>query len=343
MGKAGHSEKRRLLNYLCAQWLGCVVFTVQPLIARSRQSPSGEIRMSTKHLAVLAASFILLSPASLHGQHASSAANATHAPRPMSSGYAPVNGLRMYYELHGTGRPLVLIHGGGSTITTTFGTILPTLAKTHRVIAVELQAHGHTSDRNAPSRFEQDADDVAELMRQLQVDQADVLGFSNGGNTAMQLAMRHPGRVRRLILASTFYKRTGMDASFWTGMDNSRFSDMPQLYKDEFLKITHDSAALLTMYDRDATRMRTFQDWRDEDIRSIQAPALVVIGDHDVIRPEHAVAMYRLLPRGRLAVLTGTHGSYMGEALSPDRNSKVPALFAAMVDEFLAGPATDTR
>src|SRR5690242_11657662 len=94
--------------------------------------------------------------------------------------YATVNGLKMYYEIHGSGQPLVLIHGGGSTIKSTFGRILPDLAKTHRVIAVELQAHGHTADIDRPLSFEQDADDVAALLKQLHIEKADVMGFSNG-------------------------------------------------------------------------------------------------------------------------------------------------------------------
>src|SRR5882672_649217 len=98
-----------------------------------------------------------------------------------SSGkYAQVNGLKMYYEVHGNGFPLVLIHGGGSTIGTTFGRILPVLAKTHKIIAVEMQAHGHTADINRPLSFKQDADDVAELLKQLHIGKADIFGFSNG-------------------------------------------------------------------------------------------------------------------------------------------------------------------
>jgi len=106
------------------------------------------------------------------------------------SAHAPVNGIQMYYEIHGAGQPLVLIHGGGSTIYTSFGRILPLLAKKYQVIAMELQAHGHTSDRDAPESFAQDADDVAALLHQLNISEADILGFSNGGQTAMQLAMR---------------------------------------------------------------------------------------------------------------------------------------------------------
>src|SRR3982751_5769147 len=115
-----------------------------------------------------------------------------------TAGYAPVNGLKMYYEIHGSGKPLVLIHGGGSTIQTTFGKVLPMFAKHHKVIAVELQAHGHTADRDTPESFEQDADDVAALLRYLKIDKADILGFSNGGSTTMQIAMRHPEFVNKI-------------------------------------------------------------------------------------------------------------------------------------------------
>jgi len=249
--------------------------------------------------------------------------------------YASVNGIKLYYEIHGSGTPLVLIHGGGSTITTTFGTILPMLAKNHQVIAVELQAHGHSSDREAPVTFKQDADDVAELLKQLNIKAADIMGFSNGGQTSMEIGMRHPERVRRLILASMFYKRDGTDPAFWEGMKHAKFSDMPQPYKDAFLDITHDSAALMNMFEKDAQRMQTFRDWTTQELSSIKAPALVVIGDKDLTRPEHAVEMHRLLSNSRLAILPGTHGSYMGEIMSPDASSRVPELFVAMVEEFL--------
>ncbi len=255
--------------------------------------------------------------------------------------YANVNGLHMYYEIHGSGYPLVLIHGGGSTITTSFGHILPLLAKTHKVIAVELQAHGHTSDRNAPESFQQDADDVAELLRQLNIANADIYGFSNGGNTAMQLAIRHPEKVHKLILASTFYKRDGFVAGFWDGMDKATFNDMPQVYNEAYLKVNNDSAALLNMFKKDSHRMQTFRmqtfkDWSDDDIKSIHASAFIVVGDQDVIRPEHAVKMHELMAHSRLAVLPGTHGSYMGEEITNDPKSKTPEFFVAMINEFLA-------
>ena len=257
--------------------------------------------------------------------------------------YASVNGIKMYYEIHGAGTPLVLIHGGGSTISTSFGRILPLLAKTHKVIAVELQAHGHTSDRNAPESFEQDANDIAALLRQLNIDRADIFGFSNGGHDCIELGIRHPECVRRLIIASAFYKRDGVPAGFWNGFNTPKFSDMPQVYKDAFLKINNNPDALMNMFNKDVQRMRTFKDWQKEDVQSIQAPALIVIGDHDLTMPEHAVEMYRLLPHARLAILPGSHGSYMGEAMSPDPDSKIPELFVAMVNEFLASPEVENK
>ena len=255
----------------------------------------------------------------------------------MHGKYANVNGIRMYYELHGAGNPLVLIHGGGSTITTTFGKILPLLAETHQVIAVELQAHGHTGDRNAPETFEQDGADVVELLKQLDIPKANIFGFSNGGQTAMEIGIRYPEKVNKLIIASAFYKRSDVPDWFWPGFDNVQLNNMPQIYQDEYLRITNDKAALLNMFNRDVERMKNFKDWKEEDIWSIKAPTLIVTGDQDLPLPERVVEMYRLFSNGRLAILPANHGSYMGEAMSPDPNSKVPEFFVAMINEFLAG------
>jgi pimeloyl-ACP methyl ester carboxylesterase len=250
-------------------------------------------------------------------------------------GYAPVNGINMYYEIYGTGKPLVLIHGGGSTIQTSFGNVIPSLSKKYKVIGIELQAHGHTSDRNLPETFQQDADDVAELLNQFKIDSAYIFGFSNGGNTAMQLAIRHPGKVGKLILASTFYKRGGLYPDFWKGMDNATFQNMPQVYKDEFLKINNSPDALLNMFNKDSNRMKTFKDWSDDDIKSINAPVLILSGDQDIIRPEHAVEMYRLIPHARLIILPGGHGEYLGEIMFAKKNNFRPDVIVSLVENFL--------
>jgi len=253
--------------------------------------------------------------------------------------YLPVNGIRMYYEIHGTGHPLVLIHGGGSTLYTTFGKILPLLSQKYKVIGVELQAHGHTSDRNAPETFEQDADDVAELLKQLNISNADIFGFSNGGNTAMQMAIRHPERVRKLIIASAFYKREGMQPWFWDFMKDANINHMPHIYKDVFLEINPGNLdGLQAMHDKDLRRMQTFKDWKDSDLKSIKAPALLIVGDQDAVRIEHAIEMHHLLANSRLTILPATHGSYIAEIMTPETDIRIVEGVVAMIEEFLTQP-----
>ncbi len=253
-------------------------------------------------------------------------------------GYASVNGLHMYYEIHGTGSPLVLIHGGGSTIRTTFGRVLHSFAKTHKVIAVELQAHGHTADIDRPLSFMQDADDVAKLLKQLNVSKADIFGFSNGASTTLEIAIRHPELVNKIIVASTMFKKSGAYPWFWEMMSHPTFEQMPQQLKDAYLQINPDTNALLTMYKRDVARMQSFQDIKESDIKSINAPALILIGDKDVVQPEHAVEMYRLLPHAQLAILPGAHGAYIGEISTGMEKSKQPELTASLIEEFLNEP-----
>jgi pimeloyl-ACP methyl ester carboxylesterase len=251
--------------------------------------------------------------------------------------YAAVNGLRMYYEIHGSGRPLVLLHGGGSTIASTFGRILPQLEKTHQVIAVELQAHGHTLDIDRPLSFEQDADDVAALLEKLHIKKADFMGFSNGGTTTLQIAIRHPELVNKIVLASATYKRDGMQPGFFEGFQNASLKSMPQPLQEAYLKANPDPKGLQKMFDRDVARMVAFKDISDADIKAIQAPALVINGDVDVVRPEHALALSRTLPHAKLAILPGGHGDYIGEITAPDKKSKLPALVVAVIEEFLKG------
>ena len=249
--------------------------------------------------------------------------------------YAAVNGLKMYYEIHGTGKPLVLIHGGGSTIESTFGRILPELDKGHQVIAVELQAHGHTRDIDRPLSFEQDADDVAALLDQLHVAKADIMGFSNGGTTALQIAIRHPELVNKLVLASAVYKRDGMVPGFFDGFKHATLDVMPQPLKEAYLKATPDTNGLEVMFHRDVARMSAFKDISDEAIRNIQAPAFVLNADHDVVLPEHALVLSRTLPHAPLAILPGLHGEYLGEVCARNKNGKLPVLVVAMIEEFL--------
>ena len=251
------------------------------------------------------------------------------------SGYAPVNGLNMYYEIHGEGTPLVLIHGGGSTIQTSFSKILPLLEQDYKVIAVELQAHGHTSDRDSAESFEQDADDVAGLLEHLNINKAHFLGFSNGGNTAMKIAMRHSHLVDKLVIISAFYKRDGMMAGFFEGMQEASLENMPGPLKTYYLQINNDQKGLQKMFNKDKERMLNFKDWKDEDLAAIMNPALIIAGDKDVVTPEHTIKMSRIIPNAQLMILPGTHGSFIGEVCAAEKESKMPSTTANMIKEFL--------
>ena len=253
------------------------------------------------------------------------------------SGYSAVNGLKMYYEMYGHGNPLVLLHGGGSTIETSFGLIIPLLAKHRQVIGIELQAHGHTNDRDTDLTFAQDAADVAALLNDLGIAKADILGFSNGGHTAIEIALRHPNQVNKIILASTFYKRSAAAPQFWEGFEGATIDMMPEALKDGYLKANNDEAGLLNMFHKDVQRMKTFEGWTNEQMKSIKAPTLVINGTKDVGSVEHAVEMYRIIPDCELAIFPGGHGMYLGaiEAVGKGKWPKFNAteLINAFLDE----------
>jgi pimeloyl-ACP methyl ester carboxylesterase len=255
----------------------------------------------------------------------------------VKSGHAPVNGINMYYEMHGCGAgiPLVLLHGGGSTIEVTFSRVLPVFASSRRVIAVEEQGHGRTSDRDAPVTFESSADDIAALLRYLKVERADIFGFSNGASVALQVAIRHPQLVRKLVFASSMTKRAGAYLQLWKFMEQADFSNMPQPLKDAFLRVNPDVQQLKTMHDKDAARMQNFEDVPDDMIRSISAPTLVVLGDRDIVTPEHALELTRLISGARLLILPGGHGDYLGEMVMTQTNTHYPELTARLIEAFL--------
>ncbi|WP_157558115.1 alpha/beta fold hydrolase [Niabella aurantiaca] len=253
----------------------------------------------------------------------------------IKNGYVDVNGIKMYYEIYGQGVPLVLIHGGGSTIQTSFGRIIPLLAQHRQLICVELQAHGRTSDRNAPLSFEQDADDVAALLTILRVPQADLFGFSNGGNTALQIAIRHPRLCRRIIAGSVLLKRNGAPPQFWEFMKKGTFEQMPLQYKEAFLRVTPDSAKLHNLFRKCKDRVLRLTDFSDEAIRSIRAPVLLINGNADVATPEHVVALSKLIPRCSLAILPGGHGAYIGEITTLPAEQASYASTVLLMEQFL--------
>ena len=252
-------------------------------------------------------------------------------------GYAPVNGINMYYEIHGSGGgvPLVLLNGGGSTINVTYSRLLPIFASDRTVIALEEQGHGRTSDRKEPFRAETSADDVSALLKYLQIAQADVMGFSNGAGVAMEMAIRHPEQVRKLVFASYFTERSGAQSWFWDFMQKADFAGMPQPLKDAFLKVNPDVEALKKMCAKDIERMQHFTEIPATDVQSIRASTLIMIGDKDVVKPEHAVELSHLISNSRLMILPGGHGEYLGELLTAHAGSRAPEYTAGFIEEFL--------
>ncbi len=253
----------------------------------------------------------------------------------MISGYKDINGISMYYEIYGSGKPLVLIHGGGSTIQTSFGKIIPYLSINRKLICMELQAHGRTGDRNTGISFEQDADDVVGLINSLDIQKADILGFSNGACTAIQIAIRHPNSCNKIIAASVLLKRNGAIQGFWEFMNNGTFDQMPQQYKNAFLTHKNDNILLQNMYNKCANRMINFIDFDDNQIKDIKAPVLLLNAEHDVSTLEHMSEITQHLSNNKLEIFPGGHGEYLGEITSnPDPNQDYSYVIS-IIENFL--------
>jgi pimeloyl-ACP methyl ester carboxylesterase len=236
--------------------------------------------------------------------------------------YAEVNGLNMYYEIHGTGEPLVVLHGAYMTIDD-MGEVLAGLAETRQVIAVELQGHGRTADIDRPLSYEQMADDVAVLLRHLGIENADVFGYSMGGGVALQVAIRHPEVARKLVVASASYTSDGMHPEL--------LEMIPTITPEVFAGSPIEEAYLRTAPNPDdfptlVTKLKRLDmepfAWPPEDIQGIAAPTLLIIGDSDAIRLEHAVEMFRLLGGGVMGDLTGLPKSQL--AVLPGTTHFVP-------------------
>ena len=263
------------------------------------------------------------------------------------TGYAPVNGLQMYYEIHGTGQPLVLLHGAFSAIGTSFGALVPGLAQARQVIAFELQAHGHTADIDRPLSLEQMADDVAAAIRYLGLERADVFGYSMGAGVALHVVMRHPDVVRKLVLASVTYELSGVHPGLMEGLGEMKPEMMVgSPWHAEYMQIAPHPEDFNTLFAKKTQMDRGIKDVPAETIRAIQAPTLLIIGDSDLVRPEHAVEMFRLLgggvfgdmppglPPSQLAILPGaSHVTVMQHA----------DLLLSIIPAFLDAPMPETR
>jgi pimeloyl-ACP methyl ester carboxylesterase len=231
--------------------------------------------------------------------------------------YAQVHGLKIYYEIQGTGKPLVLLPGGLMTIDM-MGQLVPSLAETRQVIAVELQGHGHTTDIDRPLSYEQMADDTAALITYLGLEHADVFGFSVGGDVALQTAIRHPDVVHRLVVASAAFTSDGYYPEIHALMA-SFSAESPALSAnyEAYVKTAPKPEDWPTLVAKMRLLLTEVYDWKDE-VAAMQTPTLIVVGDADTVLPAHAAELFGLLggskaesamgslANSQLAILPGT-------------------------------------
>ncbi|WP_342800051.1 alpha/beta hydrolase [Nocardia sp. No.11] len=269
---------------------------------------------------------------------------------PSSPGaYVEVNGLHMYYERHGVATdqpPLVLLHGALSGIGTDFAELIPELSKTREVIAIEQQAHGRTADIDRPLRTPQMAEDTVALLGQLGIRRIDLLGYSMGAGVALDITLRHPELVRKQVLLSGGLGVEAMHPGLMDGMDELKPEHLHgSTFHTDYLANAprpEDFPQLVArVVDHDVHGMPSVS---PEAARTIKAPTLTVIGDSDIVRPEHAVEMFRLfgggimgdtpagLPNAQLAILPGT-----SHITAPHR----PELLLPMIPAFLDAPVKD--
>lgn len=270
------------------------------------------------------------------------------APVPSESGTAPVNGLDLYYEIYGEGEPLVLLHGAYMTIPTNWNSLIPTLAADHKVIALELQGHGRTSDRDTPITYEGMADDVAGLLDHLGIQRAVVFGYSMGASVALQVAVRHPDKVTRLVVASGGIAYEAYPEGFYdmiAGVTPEMMLGTP--FAEAHLSLGKTEAEFRTLAEKllalDLDRFA----WPEEEIAKIAVPTLLIFGDADVVEMEHVLKLYRLLgghsdgdsrglPKLQLMVLPGT--SHINVFFNPANVEIMKAVVPAFLKQELPSP-----
>jgi pimeloyl-ACP methyl ester carboxylesterase len=265
-----------------------------------------EIAMKTRHrlftTLLTAVVAVAAFPLNVQAEGGKSAAvtRALPASKPVASGHIAVDGINYYYEVHGKGEPLLLLHGGLGSIDM-FRPVLPALAKTRRVIAVDLHGHGRTAlgarDIDVPKM----ADDIAALMDKLGIQSADALGYSFGGATALRLAIQHPQKVRRLALVSAGFAQDGFYAEMMA-MQAQVGAAMAEGIKDtpmyqSYARVAPQPEDFPKLLDQMGAWMRKPYDW-SEDVKKLGMPVMLVFGDSDMYRPEHVVRFYQLLGGG---------------------------------------------
>lgn len=235
---------------------------------------------------------------------------------PSESGYAPVNGLQMYYEVYGEGTPLVLLHGSFMTIGTNYGMLIPELAKNNKVIAVELQGHGHTANIDRDFSYAHFASDVAALLSHLKVEKTNVLGYSLGGTVGLRLALDHPELVDKIIFVSSVYAKDG-----WTPTAKGMIDGIqPEQLTNSPLKTAYDQVAPQKgAWNGFVTGMIAFErkdfDLGLADLGKLDMPILIINGDHDGVDVSHSMELFRAFGGGEFGVM---------EPPSPSRFAIVP-------------------
>lgn len=217
--------------------------------------------------------------------------------------YLDINGLHMYYQERGEGPPLVLLHGALLTVELCFGSVIPVLAEHHRVIGVELQGHGRTADIDRSMTFDHLATDVVGLLDHLGIEQADFLGFSLGGLTTYELLVRHPRRVRRAVVASADHRNDRGGEMYPERLPTE--ADFVAM-RSAYAAVAPDPAHFDVFAEKAVAMVHDFPGWADNELRAIQVPVLVLIGDTDFILVPNAAETAQLIPGGQLAVLPGT-------------------------------------
>jgi pimeloyl-ACP methyl ester carboxylesterase len=237
----------------------------------------------------------------------------------------------MYYQVRGRGRPLLLLHAGFSTIETSFGALRDRLMRGRRTIALEQQGHGRTADISRPMAYAQMVEDTAQALESLEVAAADVVGWSDGGIVALGLAARHPTRVRRVAIMGAGYRPDAEPPEFRERMKNlDPANEHLAPFRTAYQAIAPDPAGWAGLVGKVSAMYLSFEGWPAEAMRRLAAPLLVMAGDRDFVRLEHAIELYRLVPNGQLAIVPGgdhgmpvTRGELVGKILEDFLNEKV--------------------
>lgn len=257
---------------------------------------------------------------------------------PADSGYVPVNGINLYYEVYGKGKPIILLHGAFMNIQMNWGELIPALSKTNKVIAIELQGHGHTRFSERKMDLAILASDVEGVMKHLKVDKADIVGYSLGGSVAYQLTIQHPERVKKLVIISSTYKSTG-----WAPEIANAFKNMkPEMFANSPMKAAYDAIAPdKTKWPMFIEQMLGFigQEFNmgDSNIAKITAPVLLISGDNDGLDKVELMKTYQLLGGGVSADMGPMPKSHLAVVPSQSHVSLMmqTKIILGYLDEFL--------